>query len=67
MWWTIEHDELDDDDDDDDRSVVRQVDDVVTLKCQMTAALSEDGIVRNGFVVWLLQEPRGPLVPRLLQ
>ena len=55
VWWTIEQNALDDD----DRGVIPVVDNVVMLKCDVTTVLFEDGIIRNVFVVWLIQEETG--------
>ena len=33
--------------------------DVVMLRCDVTPVLFEDGIIRNVFVVWLLEEETG--------
>ncbi|CAE6971992.1 GIP [Symbiodinium sp. CCMP2592] len=55
VWWTIEHDYLDDN----EQGVIPVTEDVVMLRCDVTPVLFEDGIIRNVFVVWLLEEETG--------
>ena len=55
VWWTIEQDHLDDD----ERGLIPVTEDVAMLRCDVTAVLFEDGIIRNVFVVWLLEEETG--------
>ncbi|CAE7468011.1 unnamed protein product [Symbiodinium sp. CCMP2592] len=55
VWWTIEQDYLDDN----EQGVIPVTEDVVMLRCDVTPVLFEDGIIRNVFVVWLLEEETG--------
>ena len=55
VWWTIEQDYLDDN----EQGVIPVTEDVVMLKCDVTPVMFEDGIIRNVFVVWLLEEETG--------
>ncbi|CAE7510622.1 unnamed protein product [Symbiodinium sp. CCMP2592] len=55
VWWTIEPDYLDDN----EQGVIPVTEDEVMLRCDVTPVLFEDGIIRNVFVVWLLEEETG--------
>ena len=55
VWWTIEQDHLDED----ERGMIPVTEDVAMLRCDVTPVLFEDGIIRNVFVVWLLEEETG--------